>query len=441
MCLLKLGTLAIWIKELQQTVKLACKYILKNFLCEVRTNQQIILISEMISRGTLNSYLKTFKYPRLTVCQSWFNQILEGLAYLHEHGVVHGYVCCDNIYINSNTGELKIGNSCLSKLPEAISNKFVYRIPLDDIRRFGLLALEVALSQLLSPSKLRKNMEKLYELSKFDKKKILKFTKHITDDEYRLFVETCISADSSVSIKDIQQLKFLTSTRGKNETLRGIIKKSTNTKDNKRPNSKFSLIIIQNTLRTSPGLESQLINIQLTIVNPQVSYRIKFDYNLTFDTPEAVAQEMRESLSLPEEYILSVQAQIQAAVQSHINNLRKNIGDYGRTEFKTEIDNRSETTSENFLREQHPGLHSNSRQPSISESISLIDTSSVASICTNNTAIEHMKAFALRYLPSIAPKTVAEREETLQPEVTFSDVQLTPRNEGGEDIDKETHKR
>jgi len=396
----------------------------------------------MINRGTLNDYLKTFKYPRFSVCQSWFNQILEGLAYLHAHNVVHGYICCDNIYINSNTGELKIGNLCLSKLPEAMNNKFIYRTPLDDIRRFGLLVLEVALAQVLSPSKLRKNMEKLYDLSAFNKREILKFTKHITDDEYRLLVETCISADSNVLIKDIQQLKFLTSIRRKNETLRGIIKKSTNTKDkNEKANSKFNVIIKQNTLKTCPRLESQLISIQVTIVNPQTSYRIRFNYNLTYDTPKAIAQEMRDSLSLPEEYILSIQAQIQVVIQNYINNLNKNLSYYARTEFKTEIGNRSETISENFSREQHPVLHLNSRKPSVSESISPIDTSSVTSICTNNTAIEHMKAFALKYLPSAVPKAVAEREETLQPEVTFSDVQLTPRNEGDEDIDKEIHKK
>lgn len=435
-----LAILAVWIKELQQTVKLDCKHLLKNFHCEVRSNQQIILISEMISRGTLSGYLRTFKYPRLSVCQLWLNQILDGLAYLHSHNITHGYLCCDNVYINSNTGELKIGNSCLAKLPEAISGKFVLHPPLDDIRRFGLLALEIAFAQVLPPSKVKKAMQKFYDAPIFDKRRLLKFTKHITNDEYRSLVETCICADSNLSIKDIQKQKFLNIQHGKNETLRGIIKKPAKDK-NKKQSTKFNLIITKNTIKSRPLLESHLINIQVTVLNHEVSYRIKFCYDITYDTPERVAQEMRENLSLPEEYILAIQAQVQVAVQNCMNNSSKNIAYYAGTGFQSVTGNRSETPSENYLREGN--AHPNSRQPSIFESISPIDTSSVASICTSNTAFEHMKAFALPYLPHVPPKTVAEREETLHPEVTFSDMQLTPRNECEEEgicIDKEITK-
>eukprot|EP00826_Nyctotherus_ovalis_P043068 TRINITY_DN4504_c0_g1_i4.p1 TRINITY_DN4504_c0_g1~~TRINITY_DN4504_c0_g1_i4.p1 ORF type:complete len:401 (+),score=69.52 TRINITY_DN4504_c0_g1_i4:616-1818(+) len=400
----------------------------------------------MISRGSLSTYLRTFKYPRLSVCQLWFTQILEGLGYLHSHGIVHGYICCDNIYINSNTGELKIGNLCVAKLPEVASNKAVYKSAQEDVRRFGLLALEVILAQVLAPSKLKKIMQRLYDPATFDKKRLLKLTKHITDDDYKVLVETCMCTDTSVTVKDIQQLKFFTATRGKSETLRGMIKKSVNAKDAiKKPNSRFRLIVIQNTLKTCPTLETHLINIQVKIVNSQTSCSITFSYNILYDTPESISQEMRESLSLSEEYILAIQTQIQVAVQDYLSNLSKNIGyPYGGAEYKPDIGNRSEMQSEYFAREsRHRALHPTSRQPSISESISPIDTSSVASICTSNTVLEHLKAIARRYLPPPPPKMVIEREEALQPEVAFSDVQITPRNDGEDEtisIDKYTKK-
>ncbi len=36
--------------------------------------------------------------------------MLEGLIFLHEHDIVHGKLTCESIYINSNNGEIKIGD-------------------------------------------------------------------------------------------------------------------------------------------------------------------------------------------------------------------------------------------------------------------------------------------------------------------------------------------
>jgi serine/threonine protein kinase len=35
---------------------------------------------------------------------------LEGLIFLHEKDIVHGKLTCESIYINSNNGEIKIGD-------------------------------------------------------------------------------------------------------------------------------------------------------------------------------------------------------------------------------------------------------------------------------------------------------------------------------------------
>ncbi|KAK8973795.1 hypothetical protein V6N11_032925 [Hibiscus sabdariffa] len=44
--------------------------------------------------------------------KSWARQILAGLVYLHSHDppVIHRDLKCDNIFINGNQGEVKIGD-------------------------------------------------------------------------------------------------------------------------------------------------------------------------------------------------------------------------------------------------------------------------------------------------------------------------------------------
>lgn len=44
--------------------------------------------------------------------KSWARQILQGLVYLHGHDppILHRDLKCDNIFVNGNHGEVKIGD-------------------------------------------------------------------------------------------------------------------------------------------------------------------------------------------------------------------------------------------------------------------------------------------------------------------------------------------
>ena len=54
--------------------------------------------------------------PKLKVIKKWCNEILQGLQYLHDQKIpiIHRDIKCDNIFINSNSGEIKIGDLGLS---------------------------------------------------------------------------------------------------------------------------------------------------------------------------------------------------------------------------------------------------------------------------------------------------------------------------------------
>ena len=49
--------------------------------------------------------------------KNWCSEILQGLVYLHEqkpHPIIHRDLKCDNIFINSHSGEIRIGDLGLS---------------------------------------------------------------------------------------------------------------------------------------------------------------------------------------------------------------------------------------------------------------------------------------------------------------------------------------
>lgn len=79
-----------------------------------KESQQINLITELITGGSLRQYLARMGKPKLKVIKQWCHEVLEGLKYLHSKKIIHRDIKCDNIFINSNSGEIKIGDLGLS---------------------------------------------------------------------------------------------------------------------------------------------------------------------------------------------------------------------------------------------------------------------------------------------------------------------------------------
>eukprot|EP00960_Hanusia_phi_P052402 761430-Hanusia_phi.AAC.5 len=116
---------------------------------------QVIFITELMTSGTLKSFVKARKV-NLRMVRKWSKQILSALKYLHEEvtfedppgsgnwvvrPIIHRDLKCDNIFINGNLGEVKIGDlglsTMMSQTHAATYNEKV------DIYAFGMCILEI----------------------------------------------------------------------------------------------------------------------------------------------------------------------------------------------------------------------------------------------------------------------------------------------------------
>ncbi|CAL2261298.1 unnamed protein product [Prunus armeniaca] len=123
-------------------------------------HENINFITEIFTSGTLRQYRRKHKHVDLRALKKWSRQILEGLWYLHNHDppVIHRDLKCDNIFVNGNQGEVKIGDLGLAAiLRQARSAHSVIGTPefmapelyeeeyneLVDIYAFGMCLLEL----------------------------------------------------------------------------------------------------------------------------------------------------------------------------------------------------------------------------------------------------------------------------------------------------------
>ncbi|XP_078385877.1 serine/threonine-protein kinase WNK4 isoform X2 [Cetorhinus maximus] len=134
-----------------------------SFKCSVKGHKCIVLVTELMTSGTLKTYLKRFKAMKNKVLQRWSRQILKGLQFLHTRSppIIHRDLKCDNIFITGPTGSVKIGDLGLATLKSASFAKSVIGTPefmapemyeekydeAVDVYAFGMCLLEMATSE------------------------------------------------------------------------------------------------------------------------------------------------------------------------------------------------------------------------------------------------------------------------------------------------------
>ncbi|XP_056272541.1 serine/threonine-protein kinase WNK1-like isoform X2 [Pseudoliparis swirei] len=247
----------------------------------------IVLVTELMTSGTLKTYLKRFKVMKIKVLRNWCRQILKGLHFLHTRAppIIHRDLKCDNIFITGPTGSVKIGDLGLATLkrssfaksvigtpefmaPEMYEEKYDESV---DVYAFGMCMLEMATSEY--PYSECQNAAQIYRRvtsgvkpGSFDK---------VAIPEVKEIIEGCIrqNKDERYSIKDLLNHAFFQEDTG-----------------------------VRVELAEEDDGEMEAIKLWLRIEDVKKlkgKYKdneaIEFSFDLNKDVPEDVAQEMVES--------------------------------------------------------------------------------------------------------------------------------------------------
>jgi serine/threonine protein kinase len=110
--------------------------------------EQLIVVTELTTTGSLREYLRKIQHPRLKVIKEWLYKILEAVSFLHQNEIVHGKITCESIYYNSNVAEIKVGDIGIKHIyAQAQGREDENRLTKqNDVRCIGVALLEMILA-------------------------------------------------------------------------------------------------------------------------------------------------------------------------------------------------------------------------------------------------------------------------------------------------------
>lgn len=187
-------------RDIQKGLTLDHPNIIKCFKCWQSPDLHCInLITELFTSGNLRQYRNLHKHLDLKAVKRMAKQILKGLEYLHSKDppITHGDLRCDKIYVNGNSGEVKIGDLGLATLlpyrwqeQQQLASGEVVQPPCvngpgastfdtaSDIFAFGLCMLELLTLKQLDPQHCPDVQQLINE---------------VQDEDCRAFVARCIA--------------------------------------------------------------------------------------------------------------------------------------------------------------------------------------------------------------------------------------------------------
>ncbi|XP_078517738.1 serine/threonine-protein kinase WNK2 [Lissotriton helveticus] len=253
----------------------------------VKGKKVIVLVTELMTSGTLKTYLKRFKVMKPKVLRSWCRQILKGLHFLHTRTppIIHRDLKCDNIFITGPTGSVKIGDLGLATLKRASFAKSVIGTPefmapemyeehydeSVDVYAFGMCMLEMATSEY--PYSECQNAAQIYRKVTSGVKPA-SFEK-VSDPEIKEIIGECIckTKEERYEIKDLLSHAFFAEDTG----------------------VRVELAEEDHGSKCSIALRLWVEDPKKLKGKPKDNGAIEFTFDLEKETPDDVAQEMVES--------------------------------------------------------------------------------------------------------------------------------------------------
>ncbi|KAF3624481.1 putative serine/threonine-protein kinase WNK1 [Capsicum annuum] len=301
--------------------------------------ENINIITEIFTSGTLRQYRKKHKKVDLRALKNWSRQILEGLSYLHGHDppVIHRDLKCDNLFVNGNQGEVKIGDLGLAAiLRKARSAHSVIGTPefmapelyeeeyneLVDIYAFGMCLLELVTFEY--PYCECANAAQIY-------KKVTAGIRpaslaKVKDPGVKAFIEKCIAKVSErLSAKELLMDPFLQSDADSGSISRSLSShpRHADKSDDPSDSGRSDQDPVPEGGRdfTVQGQRKDLntIFLKLRITDSTGHIRnIHFPFDIEVDTANAVASEMVEELDLTDQDVSAIADMIDSEIRSYI---------------------------------------------------------------------------------------------------------------------------
>ncbi|KAI4341374.1 hypothetical protein MLD38_026104 [Melastoma candidum] len=293
-------------------IKLYCSWV--DVACK-----NINFITELFTSGTLRQYRQKYKHVDLRALKKWSRQILEGLMYLHGQipPVIHRDLKCDNIFVNGNQGEVKIGDLGLAAIlhqastahsiigtPEFMAPEF-YDEEYDelvDVYAFGMCLLELV--TLEYPYSECSNAAQIY-------KKVTSGIKpaalaKVSDPGLRAFIEKCIAKSSNrLPAKDLLNDDFLLSSSELGNESHPLPTKYLN----------GDCLAERSPFEEGQAEDLNTVFVNLRIADSKGNFRlIHFPFDIQKDTPLSVAREMVEELDLTGKDITAIAKMIDSEI-------------------------------------------------------------------------------------------------------------------------------
>ncbi|KAI3953002.1 hypothetical protein MKX01_028694 [Papaver californicum] len=255
------------------------------------------IIIELFNSGSVRQYRIKHKKVDMKAVKGWARQILLGLDYLHSHShpIIHRDVKCDNIFINGNHDEVKIGDLGLATVMEQASLHSVLDTPkfmapeiynedynkLVDIYSFGMCMLEMTTNEC--------------PYSEFMKGIKPSFLSKVKDLETKKFIERCIRpVDERFPAKELLKDPFL---QPKDSSVLTLHKKDSYAEQHMLPENRISIIVVGS--HPVPTLEVQRVrrgknsvSFKLKMILNGVYKYLDFSFDPESDTAISVASEM-----------------------------------------------------------------------------------------------------------------------------------------------------
>uniref|UniRef100_A0A0D3G2D7 non-specific serine/threonine protein kinase n=1 Tax=Oryza barthii TaxID=65489 RepID=A0A0D3G2D7_9ORYZ len=297
-----------------------------------KKNNNINFITEVFTSGTLRQYRIKHKKVDVRALKKWSRQILSGLVYLHSHDppVIHRDLKCDNIFVNGNQGEVKIGDLGLATiLDNARSAHSIIGTPefmapelydeeyneLVDIYAFGMCLLELVTFEY--PYCECSNAAQIYKKVS-DGEKPSSLAK-IEDPEVRFFIEKCIAkASQRLSAQELLMDPFL------------------------RDDGEKIFYPLQSNTKASGHAQN-----------------IHFPFDIEADTSISVATEMVVQLDLTDQDVTAIAEMIDAEIRAHIPDwaLEESVENQGDESAHSETDSSEADDETSELRNEPNATH------------------------------------------------------------------------------------